>query len=169
MLYDAERGDISIAVVGDAMLSRRLQAFREPHFLKLVDLIRETEVSIANLEFLFHDYEYSWQWTHGTYTRSDPKNLKELKWMGVDGVFRFPADPVFWQSVVAVCHYKSSVLKEVKLYPIDMGFGRPIPQRGRPVLAEEQVAHNILTWLQTVSEPFGTQIVIDGTVGTIHL
>ena len=27
MLYEAERGDISIAVVGDAMLSRRLRAF----------------------------------------------------------------------------------------------------------------------------------------------
>lgn len=59
MLYEAERGDISIAVVGDAMLSRRMQAFREPHFLKLVELIRETDVSIANLEFLFHDYEHS--------------------------------------------------------------------------------------------------------------
>jgi hypothetical protein len=157
MLYEAERGDISIAVVGDAMLSRRLQAFREPHFLKLVELIRQTDVSIANLEFLFHDYEHSWQWTHGTYTRSDA------------GKRGFPADSVFWQSVVAVCHYQSRVLKEVKLYPIDMGFGRPIPQRGRPVLAEGQVAHDILTWLQTMSEPFGTQIDISGTVGTIHL
>ncbi len=50
-----------------------------------------------------------------------------------------------------------------------MGFGRPIPQRGRPVLAEGQVAHDILTWLQTMSEPFGTEIEIDGTVGTIRL
>ena len=87
MPYEAERGDISIAVVGDAMLSRRMRAFREAPFLKLVELIRETDVSIANLEFLFHDYEHSWQWTHGTYTRSEPKNLKELKWMGFDGVF----------------------------------------------------------------------------------
>jgi poly-gamma-glutamate synthesis protein (capsule biosynthesis protein) len=52
-----------------------------------VGLIQETDVSIANLEFLFRDYEHSWQWTHGTYTRSEPKNLKELKWMGFDGVF----------------------------------------------------------------------------------
>jgi poly-gamma-glutamate synthesis protein (capsule biosynthesis protein) len=81
----------------------------------------------------------------------------------------FPADPVFWQSVVAVCHYQSRALKEVKLYPIDMGFGRPIPQRGRPVLAEGQMAHDILTWLQGLSEPFGTEIDIDGTVGTIRL
>ena len=86
MIYDAERGDISIAVVGDAMISRRMRAFRELHFLKLVDIIRNADVSIANLEFLFHDYESSWEWTRGTYTRSDPKNLNELKWMGFDAV-----------------------------------------------------------------------------------
>ena len=86
MLYEAERGDISIAVVGDAMLSRRLRAFREPEFLKLVELLRGADLSIANLEFLFHDYEHSWQWTRGTYTRSDPKNLNELKWMGINAV-----------------------------------------------------------------------------------
>src|SRR5262249_36758985 len=86
MIYDAERGDMTIAVVGDAMISRRMRAFRELHFLKLVDIIRNADVSIANLEFLFHDYESSWQWTRGTYTRSDPRNLNELKWMGFDAV-----------------------------------------------------------------------------------
>ena len=448
MQYNAERGNMSIAVVGDAMISRRMRAFKEPHFLKLVEILRNTDVSIANLEFLFHDYESSWQWTRGTYTRSDPKNLNELKWMGIDAVstatnhaydfseggflttlghldktdiahagggkdldharapayvdtpggrvavmsaastfydisragpgrpgfpgrpginvlrhqkvhyvtqdvfdalhkanrelgyeeheesaaqfgfsgqaeppdkrtavrfmgneFRlaeaskietsvnpedlegighwirgakkqadwlvygvhchesgatgeyhggsrpsppdflvefahwsidqgcdlfaghgphylrgieiyqgkpifyslgnfifqnesvtqvpyegyrrfglgdthtpgdffearsdtgkrgFPADSVFWQSVVGVCHYEAKDLKEVKLYPIDMGFGRPIPQRGRPVLAQGQGAHEILQWLQQVSEPFGTEIEIDGEVGIIR-
>ncbi len=449
MLYDAEGGDISIAVVGDAMISRRMRAFKEPHFQKLMQVLREADVSIANLEFLFHNYEGSWQWTRGTYTRSDPNNLDELEWMGIDAVstatnhaydwsedgflttlqhldargfihagggrdldharapgyvdaaggrvavmsatstfydisragngrpdfpgrpgvnalrhqkvhyvtqdvfdalqkanrelgyeaqeenaaqfgfaaqaalldnrtavtfmgneFRladanrvetaintadlkgignwirgaqkqadwlvysvhchesgatgdyhggsktsppdfliefahwtidqgcdvfaghgphflrgieiyqgkpifyslgnfifqnesvawvppegyrrfglnhdqtpgdffdarsdsgkrgFPADPVFWQSVIGVCHYEARELKAVKLYPIDMGFGRPVPQRGRPVLAQGQVAHDILTWLQQVSEPFGTEIAIEGEVGMIRL
>ena len=48
--------------------------------LKLVELLRSTDLSIANLEFLFHNFEHAWQWTGGTYTRSDPKNLSELKW-----------------------------------------------------------------------------------------
>jgi poly-gamma-glutamate capsule biosynthesis protein CapA/YwtB (metallophosphatase superfamily) len=448
MLYEAERGDISIAVVGDAMLSRRLRPFREPHFLQLVELLRNADLSIANLEFLFHDYDHAWQWTRGTYTRSDPKNLGELQWMGIDAVltannhsydfseggyfttlkhldgmdmphagggkdldharapayvdsprgrvavmsasstfsdvsragpgrpdfpgrpginalrhqkvhhvtqdvfealhkanrelgyeehdevqaqfgfsgrtkpldkrtavrflenefhlgeaFRletavnkedldgiskwlrgakkqadwlvygvhchesgttgefhggsrtsppdflvefahwtidqgcdlfaghgphflrgieiykgapifyslgnfifqnesitwvphegyrrfdlghehtpgdffearsdagkrgFPADPVFWQSVVGVCHYEGNTLKEVRLYPIDMGFGCPIPQRGRPLLAQGRVAQETLEWLQHVSEPFGTKISTDGDVGIIR-
>ena len=449
MVYDAERGDISIAVGGDAMITRRMRAFQEESFLKLVEVLRAADVSIVNLEMLFHDYESSWQFTGGTYTRSDPRNLDELKWMGIDAVttannhaydfseggflatlrhckeldllqagggqnidearapayvdsgrgrvavlsasstfseqsragpgrpdfpgkpgvnalrhgtahyvdrdvfdaltkanralgyeaqqeaarafafsglseaidretevrfmggrfllgeeflvktlanqddltgignwirgarkqadwlvygahshesgstgefhggsrlspsdflidfahwtidqgcalfaghgphflrgieiyknrpifyslgnfifqnesvlwvpdeaYRrfgldydqtpgdyldtrsgggsraFAGDPVFWQSVVGVCDYQAGDLKEIRLYPIDMGFGRPIPQRGRPVLAQGAVAQEILRWLQAVSEPFGTEIAIQGDIGVIRL
>ncbi len=37
------------------------------------------------------------------------------------------------------------------------------------MLADEHVAHEILTWLRTLSEPFGTSIEIDGSVGRIRL
>lgn len=448
MLYEAERGDISIGVVGDAMIARRMCVHQEPQFLKLVEIVRQADASIANLEFLFHDYESSWTWSQGTYTRADPKILDELKWMGFDAVFTannhafdfteggflttlrhldehgiahagggkdadharapayvdsargrvalmsatstfaehsragpgradfpgkpgvnalrhdivysvtrdvfetlqranrelgfdeharardhfgftgkskpvdsnttvkfldrefrladgfrtettlnkedlegigkwirgarkqadwlvyglhthesgasgefhggartsppefmvefahwaieqgcdvfcghgphylrgieiykgkpvfyslgnfilqnetvpwvpaeayrrfglgaehtpgdyfdnrseggkrgFPADPVFWQSVLAVCQYKARTLYEVRLYPVDLGFGRPIPQRGRPVLAQGKVAQEVLAWLRELSKPFGTRIEIEGDLGIIH-
>ena len=68
-----------------------------------------------------------------------------------------------------MCNYASGQLKEVELHPIDMGYGRPIPQRGRPVLAEGEMAQEILKWLQDVSEPYGTEITIEGEVGYIRL
>ena len=86
MLYDAERRDISIALGGDAMITRRMQAFQEPPFLRLRDLLHGADVSLVNLEMLFHDYESSWQWSSATYTRSAPRNLAELKWLGIDAV-----------------------------------------------------------------------------------
>jgi poly-gamma-glutamate capsule biosynthesis protein CapA/YwtB (metallophosphatase superfamily) len=86
MPYESEQGDISIAVAGDAMISRRMRVFREPAFLDLVERVREADVSIANLEFLFHHYDSSWGWSHGTYTRADPVILDELKWLGFDAV-----------------------------------------------------------------------------------
>lgn len=86
-MYEAESGNISIAVTGDAMISRRMRPFREPDFLGLVDLLRSADVTLANLEFLFHHFEDTWQWdAGGTYTRGDPRNLAELKWMGIDAV-----------------------------------------------------------------------------------
>ena len=86
MIYNAEKRDISIAVGGDAMITRRMKAFNEPSFLNLIEILRAADVSVVNLEMLFHDYESSWQWSGATYTRSDPRNLDELKWMGIDAV-----------------------------------------------------------------------------------
>ncbi len=49
MIYDAERGDISIAVGGDAMITRRMSPFKEDGFLKLTELLRADDVSVVNL------------------------------------------------------------------------------------------------------------------------
>ena len=59
MIYDAERGDISIDVAGDAMITRRMQPFKEERFLKLVDILRAADVTLINAEMLFHDWEMS--------------------------------------------------------------------------------------------------------------
>ena len=48
LLYDAEGGDMTIAVAGDAMISRRMRAFRELHFLKLVEIMGFDAVLTAN-------------------------------------------------------------------------------------------------------------------------
>jgi len=71
--------------------------------------------------------------------------------------------------VVAVCNYNAGKLKEIVLHPIDLGYGRPIPQRGRPVLADGDVAKEILIWLKNASEPFGTKIDIEDSKGYIRL
>ncbi len=54
-------------------------------------------------------------------------------------------------------------LKEVEIYPVDMGFGRSRSQRGRPMLAHRELARTILDQLARVSASCGTQIeMIDG-------
>ncbi len=81
----------------------------------------------------------------------------------------FAADPVFYRSALPVCRYDQGKLKDVTIYPIDLGFGQPMSQRGRPVLAEHKVAQDVLKWLQDVSSPYGTNIEIEGDVGIIRV
>ena len=50
-----------------------------------------------------------------------------------------------------------------------MGYGRLMPQRGRPVLSEGELAQQTLAWLQDVSKPFGTEITIADGVGVIRV
>ena len=50
-----------------------------------------------------------------------------------------------------------------------MGFGLPIPQRGRPTLMEKSLGNEVLGWLQKLSEPYGTKIDIKDGIGTITI
>ncbi|MCZ6873134.1 MAG: CapA family protein, partial [bacterium] len=143
-----------------------------PHFLRGIEIYQGKPIFYSLGNFIFQNESVAWVPPEG-YRRfglnhdQTPGDFFDAR--SDSGKRGFPADPMFWRSVIGVCHYEARALKAVKLYPIDMGFGRPIPQRGRPVLAQGQVAHDILTWLQQVSEPFGTEIAIEGEVGMIRL
>jgi poly-gamma-glutamate capsule biosynthesis protein CapA/YwtB (metallophosphatase superfamily) len=78
-------GKMTLALLGDAIITRRLSPYREPEFLRMVELIRGADAAFANLEMLFHDYEpYPMHESGGTYMRAEPALVKELVWAGID-------------------------------------------------------------------------------------
>mgnify|MGYP000022595281 FL=1 len=84
MIYEAESGDLTLVASGDCMITRKLSVFREPSFVSLVDMFRKADVGYTNLEMLMHDFEHSPGSAGGTFTGSDPRNLEELKWAGIN-------------------------------------------------------------------------------------
>jgi poly-gamma-glutamate synthesis protein (capsule biosynthesis protein) len=84
--YGGERA-FSIALAGDAVITRRLSSHEEPRFLQLLERIRGADLAFANLEMLFHDYEPSPEAQSGNlgaYLRADPAMAQELAWAGLD-------------------------------------------------------------------------------------
>jgi poly-gamma-glutamate synthesis protein (capsule biosynthesis protein) len=80
-------GTFTMALTGDAIITRAISPFKEPEFLQLMELVRSADVSFTNLEMLFHDYEPSpAAQSGGTYMRAEPKLAKELVWAGFDMV-----------------------------------------------------------------------------------
>lgn len=77
--------------------------------------------------------------------------------------------PIRWQSTVPLISFKGRQLAEIKLYPVDLGFGRPRSQQGRPLLAEGPEAKEILERFQAFSKPFGTDIRIQGNTAAVKL
>lgn len=75
----------------------------------------------------------------------------------------------FWESFVPVATYDGGRLASVDLYPIVLGYGRPLFERGLPALAHGEDARRILESLAELSRPYGTRIAIDGEVGRIEL
>jgi poly-gamma-glutamate synthesis protein (capsule biosynthesis protein) len=67
--------------------------------------------------------------------------------------------------------YKQRELQEIRLYPIDLGIGLPRSMNGRPVLAAPGDALNkrVLERFQSMSEPYGTKMMIQDGVGIIRV
>jgi poly-gamma-glutamate synthesis protein (capsule biosynthesis protein) len=74
-----------------------------------------------------------------------------------------------WESVAVTCKYEAKQLKEIRLYPVDLGMGRPRGQAGRPVLAQpgSEVNRRVLERFQSMSATYGTKIEIENGVGVI--
>jgi poly-gamma-glutamate capsule biosynthesis protein CapA/YwtB (metallophosphatase superfamily) len=84
MLYDAESGDLDIALSGDLMLTRRISAAREPRFLALRELLSKADASFANLEGSVRNWDEGAPGiTIGTYMTTPPELLDEIKWLGI--------------------------------------------------------------------------------------
>ena len=79
-----------------------------------------------------------------------------------------PSDPAYWENMFAVCEFTSGKLREIRIHPIDQGFGRPRPQRGRPVLAEGDVAERVIERVARLSRRYGTKVTARNGIGSIE-
>ena len=70
-----------------------------------------------------------------------------------------------WESVIPSWTMKNGKLEEIKLYPIELGFGLPRYERGWPKRTDST---RPLEVLRQLSEPFGTKIQIENNIGIIH-
>lgn len=80
----------------------------------------------------------------------------------------FPADPAYWESVVAVPEFRGGALYEIRLYPVTLGHGLDRAVRGRPMLADSELGGRILAGLADLSAAFGTRLVVEDGVGVIR-
>lgn len=83
MLYEAEKGNLSLIAAGDALIGHRLSIHDEERFRFVIDRVREADVSFINLEVLIHDFEgFPAQYSGGNYMAVPPFIAEELKWAG---------------------------------------------------------------------------------------
>ena len=75
---------------------------------------------------------------------------------------------VWYQSVIATSRFEGGKIAEIRLQPVDLGFGERGADRGTPRIATPEVARTILKRLQRLSAPYGTTITIEHNVGIIH-
>ncbi|MCZ6636985.1 MAG: CapA family protein [Alphaproteobacteria bacterium] len=142
------------------------------HYLRGIEIYQGKPIFYSLGNFIFQNETVEWvpQAAYDGFGLGAEDTPGDWGWgRSKGGKHGHAANPVFYRSAVSECRFENNELKEVWLHPVDLGFGRPIGQRGRPVLAEGEVAEEVLSWLQRVSEPFGTEIKVKGNKGVIRL
>ena len=99
--------------------------------------------------------------------RATPSDFLDARTAG--GKKGHPAEPAYWENMFAVCHFQSGKLREIRVHPIDQGFGRPRPQRGRPLLAEGEVAKRVLDRVARLSKRYGTEVAVQNGTGIVKV
>ena len=144
------------AVVGQGShFTRGIEIYKgKPIFYSLGNFLSENEVLSLLPEQMFHFY--------GLGNENSTADL-------YGGSRASTATRATLESFVAVTVVNNKKLHEIKLYPIDLGFGLPRFESGRPVLAQGQTARQILERIQRLSAPFGTKVEIKGDIGVIQV
>ena len=66
-----------------------------------------------------------------------------------------------FEALFAQSRFENGHLAELRLYPIDLGYGKKLTESGIPTLASPEKGLKILKRLQTLSAPYGTTIEIE--------
>jgi poly-gamma-glutamate synthesis protein (capsule biosynthesis protein) len=143
-----------------------------PHFLRGIEIYKGRPIFYSLGNFIFHNETVQRQPEPAYRRQGLGHEHTPGDWGAVrtgDDAYGFAVDPAFFESVIAVCDYAGGHVKQIRLHPLELGFGRPLSQRGRPMLAHGEVASSILRRLQLLSAPFGTTIAIEEGIGIISL
>jgi len=86
-----------------------------------------------------------------------------------DDAKSFPADGRYWQCAMPVLTFEDSRLQPIEIVPVTLGLGEPPHRRGRPRLATGREAREILDRFARLSQPFGTEMAVDGERAAVAL
>jgi poly-gamma-glutamate synthesis protein (capsule biosynthesis protein) len=78
------------------------------------------------------------------------------------------ANEVTFQTMIAQSIFSTGRLNEIRIYPVDLGYGKKLTESGIPRIADPKQATTILNRLKEISKPYGTNIEIGNNIGIIR-
>jgi poly-gamma-glutamate synthesis protein (capsule biosynthesis protein) len=142
-----------------------------PHVLRGVEIYEGAPIFYSLANFIFQNETVELQpadnyESQGLEHTDLPGQFQDTRIRAMGG--GFPADPAYWESVLAITEYEDGALKEVRLHPITLGHGLPRAVRGRPMLASSEHGARILAELAGLSGSFGSTLTVENGVGVIR-
>jgi len=144
-----------------------------PHVLRAVEIYKGKPIFYSLANFIFENETMRFQPAESYEAQGLPPSATVADFYDArtrNGTRGFPANEWNWRSVMAeVTFAPDHTLREVRLVPITLGFGKSRTRRGRPRLATGALAGQILERLSRLSALRGVEIRSDGGIGFIQL
>jgi hypothetical protein len=127
-------------------------------FHQLPDRVQQDNIRRSGLD--------PWTTTPGEFYDAQFGDELAGEWGGSHGGLESPA---IWTSLVVSIEFTGRTLAKIGLAPVELGFGRPRAERGRPMQAEGPDAADVIKRFKAASERFGTEIDLADGAGTVRL
>ncbi len=97
----------------------------------------------------------------------DPEMVTDADLTGALNAEFFDEEEIF-RAVVATIGFEAGAVREIRLHPVELGYGEPLTRSGIPRTASPRAAEEILERIRAISEPFGTRLALeDGTAAIL--
>ena len=140
-----------------------------PHELRGIEIYKGKPIFYSLGNFIFQTETVALQPADAYEKVNMPHNTQVGEFMNnrnKGGTVGYIIQPNIWRSVMAQFTAEDGKITEVKLHPITLNMGAARSRMGWPCLLHD---NDVLEYLQTLSEPFGTQFEIQNGVATIKL
>ncbi len=98
---------------------------------------------------------------------ADPEHATDADLTALLNADGFDNEETF-ETMIAVSRFEKGRVAEIRLHPIDLGYGRRLTESGVPRIASAAKGRAILERLGALSAPYGTRIAIRNAVGIIE-
>ena len=75
----------------------------------------------------------------------------------------------FWENIAVTCEFRNGAAAEIRIHPIEQGFGASLGQRGRPMLATGAIADRVIDRVAELSRMYGVEVRNENGVGVIAI
>ncbi len=133
----------------------------KPIFYSLGDFVFQNE----QVDHLPSDYYEK----YGLGDDAKPEDAHNVRYN--NGTSGFPVQRTAWEGLAATVNFKEGEVVSIRLFPIDMGFGKPVPVRGRPKYANNELGKYIIEYTMEQSKKYSTKIeyIEDENAGLIKI
>ncbi|MCF0151623.1 MAG: CapA family protein [Firmicutes bacterium] len=140
-----------------------------PHEVRGIELYHGGVIFYSLGNFIFQTETVEYQPADAYSNKGVPLTTKVGEYMDIrskNSTVGYIAMKEIWEAIAASWTIEDGSIKEVRLYPVGLGFGARRPQGGWPVLSQDE---EFLQRLAVLCKPYGTELKIENGCATLVL